>query len=762
MAKNIILLSDGTGNAASNVWRTNVWRMFQALNLQNNDQVAKYDDGVGTSSFVPLAILGGAFGWGLKRNVLDMYKFVCRNYECGDRIFMFGFSRGAFTVRVLAGLILHQGLIPKGSESQLHDQARKAYRAYRANRYHSNLCLEAPFRVIRNWGEGIRDALGQRHSYDPAENTTVPTIEFLGVWDTVAAHGLPTDEMTRGFNNWIWPLELPDRELSPRVNYARHALAIDDERTTFHPVLWNEPAEAVAADEGKPLSEQRLVQVWFAGMHANVGGGYPDDALAYVPYLWMMREAAARGLIFKQQPADDPDAIRAAQSARDKDGRLYDSRAGVGSYYRYGPRNVAALCNDTDHAVHVQTPKIHESVFGRIDSGCNAYAPIGLPSNYVVVSDGGQIVLPAPGQFETPSQADDRVATQNRIWNFVWLRRIAYFLTLAATFHLAAFWLFHPQNAQHEFDSYFKLISELVRLVESFLPGFVHWWTDWYAGNPEWFAGGLIVLGALLSWGSSLSTRIADSMRTVWVSRGTANPIPNSGLQRGIYALRTSRFYQWLIWISRMQVLPFLFALLFLWYALSFSSHFLFNIADSAGVFCRGDEANAKAVNLGIDQPGADFETSAFCAPAKLKVRGGFRYLITIEVTEPWFDNTILTSPLGFRTATQSWATSSILYLAVPLRRIIFRPWNRLIVRVGETGVDEYFLDPVRHTTTAKDPQTNAVMRTLTSVFTDEFTANHDGEVFLYVNDAALTLPWLYDWFYRNNRGRAKISIRLL
>lgn len=760
--KNIILLSDGTGNAASSVWRTNVWRMFQSLNLQADDQVAKYDDGVGTSSFLPLAILGGAFGWGLKRNVLDMYKFVCRNYESGDRIFMFGFSRGAFTVRVLAGLILHQGLIPKMSESQLHDQARKAYRAYRGGRYHSTLYLETPLRAIRDWGTSIRDALGQRRPYDRAENIAVPTIEFVGVWDTVAAYGLPTDEMTRGFSNWIWPLELPNRELSPRVNYARHALAIDDERTTFHPVLWNEPAEAVAADGAKRPTDQRLVQVWFAGMHSNVGGGYPDDALAYVPYLWMMREAAARGLIFKKQPDEDPDAVRAAQSARDKDGRLYDSRAGIGSYYRYGPRNIAALCNDTDHGVHVQTPKIHESVFGRIDSGCNAYAPIGLPSNYVVVTDGGQIIPPASGQFETSNQAADRVAIQDRIWNFVWLRRIAYFITLAATFHIVAFWLFHPLNAQHEFNSYFKLVSELVRLAESFLPGFVHWWADWYAGNPEWFAGGLIALGILLFWGSSLSARITDSMRAVWVSKGTANPIPNNGLQNAIYALRISGLYRWLIWVSRMHILPVLFALLFLWCALTFSNHLLFNVADSAGAFCHGDETKAKAVNLGIDQSGAAFETTTFCAATELKVRGGFRYLITIEVTDSWVDNMIPTSPLGFRTANQSWLTKPILYLAVPLRRIIFRPWNRLIARVGETGVDEYFLDPVRRSVATKDPQTKAVVRTRTNVFTDEFTANRDGEVFLYVNDAALTLPWLYDWFYRNNKGGAKISMRLL
>src|SRR4030095_11239678 len=111
MPKKIILLSDGTGNAASRVWRTNVWRFFQSLDLTSGGQVPCYDDGVGTSAFKPLAILGGAFGWGLKRNVIDLYMFLCRNYEPGDRVCAFGFSRGAFTVRVLAGLVLHEGLV---------------------------------------------------------------------------------------------------------------------------------------------------------------------------------------------------------------------------------------------------------------------------------------------------------------------------------------------------------------------------------------------------------------------------------------------------------------------------------------------------------------------------------------------------------------------------------------------------------------------------------------------------------------------------
>src|SRR5215813_5762744 len=131
MPTRIILLSDGTGNAASKVWRTNVWRVFESLDLTGSDQVAIYDDGVGTSPFKPFALLAGAFGWGLKRNVLDLYKFVCRNYSNGDEIFGFGFSRGAFTIRIVVGLIFDQGLVPYESEAELHRNAKAAYRAFR-------------------------------------------------------------------------------------------------------------------------------------------------------------------------------------------------------------------------------------------------------------------------------------------------------------------------------------------------------------------------------------------------------------------------------------------------------------------------------------------------------------------------------------------------------------------------------------------------------------------------------------------------------
>src|SRR4051794_28179315 len=135
--KNIVLFSDGTGNSSAKLFKTNVWRVYQALDLADGKvQIAHYDDGVGTSSFKPLAVLGGAFGWGLKRNVLSAYKFVCRNYKPGDRIYAFGFSRGAFTIRVLVGLIASQGLVdynPDGTdaEAKLERDTRAAYRAYR-------------------------------------------------------------------------------------------------------------------------------------------------------------------------------------------------------------------------------------------------------------------------------------------------------------------------------------------------------------------------------------------------------------------------------------------------------------------------------------------------------------------------------------------------------------------------------------------------------------------------------------------------------
>src|SRR6202163_3280851 len=131
--KHIVLLSDGTGNSSAKVFKTNVWRLFQILDLRDpTRQVAYYDDGVGTSSFKAFAILGGVFGFGLKRNVIDIYSFCCRNYQPGDRIYCFGFSRGAFSIRGVGGVIARQGLAKyQDDEAALAAFAGDAYRLYR-------------------------------------------------------------------------------------------------------------------------------------------------------------------------------------------------------------------------------------------------------------------------------------------------------------------------------------------------------------------------------------------------------------------------------------------------------------------------------------------------------------------------------------------------------------------------------------------------------------------------------------------------------
>ena len=168
---------------------------------------------------------------------------------------------------------------------------------------------------------------------------------------------MPVDEMTRGIHNYIWPLELPNNHLSASVMRACQALALDEERTTFHPQLWDETAgtnggDRRSADPARKrfIKDERISQVWFAGVHTNVGGGYPDDALAYIPFVWMITEARRCGLKFKSDYANeppnpdvmraDPDTFKNAISKRDKDGRLYDPRKGLGGYYRYGPRKL--------------------------------------------------------------------------------------------------------------------------------------------------------------------------------------------------------------------------------------------------------------------------------------------------------------------------------------------------------------------------------------------------------------------------------------
>src|SRR6202163_3529172 len=370
--KHIVLLSDGTGNSSAKVFKTNVWRLFQILDLRDpTSQIAYYDDGVGTSSFKAFAILGGVFGFGLKRNVIDIYSFCCRNYKAGDYIYCFGFSRGAFTIRIVAGMIARQGLVEyKNNEADLARFAADAYRLYR-RRFTGGILKFLPFlRDIRDFAIRLWRGIWHHEASAPGW-TEVESIHFVGLWDTVDAYGGPIEEMTRAIDYWVWPLSMPDRFMSARVHRACHALSLEDERDAFRPVIWDEryvrgtasvagqtktdwlfdidydprSEAAKAADPAPhartdlpPIDRQRISQVWFTGVHSDIGGGYPQNGLSYVTLDWMMERAKAYGLRYLEVQRE-----LLLNSQIDPNDKLNDSRKGLASYSRYKPRNLLDL-----------------------------------------------------------------------------------------------------------------------------------------------------------------------------------------------------------------------------------------------------------------------------------------------------------------------------------------------------------------------------------------------------------------------------------
>lgn len=417
-AKHIVICSDGTGNIGGKGRGTNVFKLYEAVDLRGPrqatedgeplpPQIAFYDDGVGTDSLKPLKILGGAFGLGFTRNVKDLYKQLCRSYRAGDRIYLFGFSRGAFTVRTLAGLVVTCGIIDgtrMRSARELDRRVDEAYREYR-RRYGRYLKPEDPSAVGRplKTRDDVFDGI---------------CIEFVGVWDTVDAVGLPFDHAAEVLDR-IRRFRFPDQKLSPQVKKGCQALAIDDERHTFHPVLWDEEGEK----EGT-----RILQVWFAGVHSNVGGGYPKQGLSLVTLDWMMTEAEAAGLRFLPSRKDD---YRFAQNVHDK---LYDSRSGPAVYYRYKPRDIGALCARQRVPV-----RIHGSVFDRIIHATQEYAPGNLPRQYQAVFTGdegderSELISTVVGDALDAIPDPESPSPLARVTREVALRRAAHYALLVAS-----------------------------------------------------------------------------------------------------------------------------------------------------------------------------------------------------------------------------------------------------------------------------------------------------------------------------------------
>jgi uncharacterized protein (DUF2235 family) len=337
--RKLIVCCDGTWNSrdAPGAATTNVAKMARSLRAFDDigvSQLIYYHPGVGTGNGVD-QFFGGAFGVGLSGNVQSQYAFLADNFNYGDQIFLFGFSRGAYTVRSLAGLIGLVGLMQKADM----DYFPQVYKIYMSREYREALVrgqdLAAAKDALRKlFPEG--EANGQNAELLQAvDNSRRTALHFIGVWDTVGSLGVPYGPLSRIAASRY---NFHDTDLSEAVNYAYQALAIDERRGAFPPTLWTRKAGRGALPEDQ-AHKQVLEQVWFAGSHSDIGGGYEDRSLSDISFLWMVSKAAAAATDDGGRPlAFDEDYLR--KKVNRSMGALADSAGGM---WRYLPKYVRAL-----------------------------------------------------------------------------------------------------------------------------------------------------------------------------------------------------------------------------------------------------------------------------------------------------------------------------------------------------------------------------------------------------------------------------------
>lgn len=327
--KNIVICSDGTGNEYGEN-NTNVVETY-AICKKLPSQVVFYDPGVGTGGWEYVegkkpgeeslkSLSDQLTGSGLQNNVNDAYRFLMETFETGDRIFLFGFSRGAFTVRSLAGMLYKVGLLPPGNDNLI---------PYAAKLYN----IEGNVDIAH----GFRDTFSRRCA-----------VHVIGVWDTVSSLVMNAGK------RWS------SGALNPDVKHGYHALSIDEKRKDFPPCLWLDDSTDLARG-------QTVEQVWFAGVHSDVGGWYDERGLANISLHWMLKQAKAKGLKIDQ--------ARLEARTADPYDELHNSRNGI---WRLRGTHVRKIPPGS---------RVHRSVFERKRRRSNNYRPKNLltASHYDVV-----------------------------------------------------------------------------------------------------------------------------------------------------------------------------------------------------------------------------------------------------------------------------------------------------------------------------------------------------------------------------------------
>jgi uncharacterized protein (DUF2235 family) len=412
--KNIVICCDGTGNEINeNI--SNVLKLYRCLRKTGKTephQVVFYDPGVGTLARPDpwrkvwqdtITILGLATGYGLDDNVLAGYEFLVNNYEDGDDIYLFGFSRGAYTVRVLAGLVHKVGLV----SSQQVNLAGAGLTAYKQLSTNGQPGLGPdPHQLVdtsdeEQGGPTTRD--DQAAQFARILSTRWPTIRFVGVWDTVASVIVPRPD------RFYLPSlqELAFTQSNPSVKIFRQAVSIDERRRMFRLKPWDQGQTFMynRFSQTNNSEPQDSLQVWFAGVHADIGGGYPEkeSGLSKFPLIWMIGEAVKCGLAVNRQTVNHlawglqrkgspfsyiaPDFLRDPHNSMSFAWRILEYIPKADKYKEWKLRQsyLRHYIPDAEPRIIPENAFIHESVVKRMDA-VSKYQPINLPEHYQVIS----------------------------------------------------------------------------------------------------------------------------------------------------------------------------------------------------------------------------------------------------------------------------------------------------------------------------------------------------------------------------------------
>ena len=751
---NIVICSDGTWNKGGALNPTNVWRTY--LLVKSENQIKLHDNGVGSEGVRVMQILGGAFGYGISNNLTDLIEFLINSWQPGSKIFLFGFSRGAFTIRVFADIICTYG-IPDRSELSTPELVRKAS-ASLLKRYKAENKMRDRAKKPKKNRTSEESAAQIKKESNVAEvqaefNCRCAPIEFMGCWDTVEALGIPIEALKKIAIQYF-PLRFRNTVPSSKIKLVCHALSLDDERNAFHPLCFTD----------NDAEGQTIHQTWFPGNHCHIGGGYARDQIAMVPLKWMLEHAQNAGLKIDKMKYEE------LVSTGYSHGQLPSARAGMNFFYGYNPRRISKF-----------QPKgpwhIHASTFQRLGKQTQPYFPTSIvfgdsnldPNSPEIVVDGGGVEMELQGDVRNPkmipvsfdrSQLESYETKMKEVNDRnIWTGRMLYVACLLFVITAALFgFLNRNPNPETElslapgspwvyFQFFYGVEQAGLLAAKAFMPSFLfETFLQGFLNRPgslfAWLVGALALLHvckrnrrvveeeAMVAWRSTGfeafgNLPAANQPNNYWfidtLMRRLASVVPKIRIVTdAIYdALFKFGLFVFRSWLG--LVVPAIFGVIAF-----ITATFGFGYFWEYGHRVRVAEKSLISLEEGDEfKPEIEFEPNNVCFSTGVMVRKGQKYLVTVTETTPFRDKNINASPDGFDNKSEGdgimfWPRISREHKMFTVLGSI-EPGDGELIEIGSNG---------------------------------RFVADSDGVLVLFVNDVI--------GFYANNRGSAKVKVTRL